>query len=191
MDQLHFANREAFRDWLERNHNSSNGFRMLFYKKHTKKANIPYDEAVEEALCFGWIDSLIKRINEDRYLRKFTPRSNIQKWSEINKIRTDKAYRQGRMTEFGLAKIPAVQQNGRLVWPSEKTELKNELNVPSFIRQALSENPPADLNFEKLAPSYRRNYLVWITSAKKEATRQKRLDEAISLLKQNKKLGMK
>ena len=155
--------------------------------------SIPYQEALEEALCFGWIDSLIKKIDEDRYARKFTPRTNTAKWSEINKKMVEVLINEGRMTEAGLKKIDSYLKTGKVEWEDERIipKKREESVIPEFILKAYSENEPAMGNFQKLSTSCKREYLLWITQAKREETILKRLKESIDLLKQNKKLGLK
>lgn len=145
-----------------------------------------YEDSVEEALCHGWIDSIIKRIDENRYARKFTPRTDNQNWSELNKRRVAKLIREGRMTEIGLAKVKYSKAESQ-----PRKSRPEVLSVPAFLEQGLRQNKRAWENFIRLAPSHKRNYILWITMAKREETRAKRLQEAIQLLVQNKKLGLK
>ena len=104
--------RGDWRTWLERNHDAQSEVWLVFYKKHTGKPTIPYDSAVEEALCFGWIDSIIKRVDNERYVRKFTPRKGRSIWSKLNKKRASKMIREGRMTEAGLKMIDEAKKSG-------------------------------------------------------------------------------
>lgn len=191
--KIHFSSRTEFRNWLNKNYTVSNGIWMIFYKKLTDKKNILYDEALEEALCFGWIDSTIKKIDDEKYLRKFTPRTDIKNWSDLNKKRVLMLIENGRMTKAGLEKIDVYLKTGKVEWEvSEKRkELSPILITPDFIIDELAKNEPALTNFNKLAPSHRRNYILWITQAKKEETIKKRLEESIKLLLKNEKLGMK
>jgi len=182
--QLHFSEREAWRAWLDEHHEAEREVWLIFYKAHTGISSICYEAAVEEALCFGWIDSIIKRLDEDRYLRKFTPRANTGHWSAINLKRTRHLIKNGRMTRAGLAKL----QSG--VQPSVPLT-KRFLAVPVFLKRALAGNVKARENFTRLAPSYRRHFVAWVASAKKEETRKRRLREAIVLLEKNKKLGLR
>jgi uncharacterized protein YdeI (YjbR/CyaY-like superfamily) len=180
----HFVDRASWRAWLEANRESTRELWMVCYKKHTGRENISYDDAVEEALCVGWIDSLIKRLDEDRYARKFTPRTNTGKWSELNLRRVAKLKAEGRMTPTGLARLdPDVKPVA--------SAAKRPLEVPPFFQEALEASPAARAFFAQLAPSYRRQFVGWVSEAKREATRQKRLSEAISLMAQGKKLSMK
>jgi uncharacterized protein YdeI (YjbR/CyaY-like superfamily) len=185
---LHVTDREDWRAWLKENHDKEQEVWLIFYKKQTGKPVIPYDDAVEEALCFGWIDSIIKRMDDEKFSRKFTPRKADSKWSELNKKRVKKMIRQGRMTEAGLALINAAKKSGK--WEQVISQPK-ELNIPPGIKDALSVNKKAWENFNQLAPSHQRQYIGWITTAKKEETRQRRLKEALEILAQGKKLGMK
>ena len=186
---LYVANRDDWRAWLEKNHASETEVWLIYYKKHSGQPRIPYDDAVEEALCFGWIDSTVRSIDEDRYAQRFTPRRKNSQWSELNKRRVRKLFKEGRMTEAGLSKVSAEVLDGGDDSASEAK--KKELVIPRYVEKAFRANRAAWENFKRLAPSYRRNYVMWITDAKREETREKRLRESIELLKQNKKLGMK
>ncbi len=147
-----------------------------------------YDDAVEEALCFGWIDSIVRTIDADRYAQKFTPRKARSKWSESNRERFARLVREGKMTEAGLAKSPPpLEDPAAAMAPAKRVGDA----VPGYIEEALRANGAAWTNFSHLAPGYRRQYVGWIEDAKKEETRRKRLAEAVSLLEQNKKLGLK
>ncbi len=162
---------------------------LVFFKTHTGQPSIPYDDAVEEALCFGWIDSVIQRIDDDEYARKFTPRKRDSRWSALNKLRVAKMIREGRMTLAGFAKLNysgTADDYGRT--PERRAQ---ELVVPLFFRRALQGNGKALENFKNLAPTYRRAYLLWIMTAKTDETRARRLKEAVRLLAQNKKLGLR
>ena len=167
---------------------------MIYYKRHTEKSCIEYREALEEALCFGWIDSIVKREDDDRYLRKFTPRTNISNWSDVNRKLVLSLIKNGRMTEAGLKKIDVWLETGRVDWePSGKQQAgrAKEFRVPDFFLKALAENEPALTNFNNLSLSNKRPYIYWIDSAKREETILKRLKEAVELLKENKLLGLR
>ncbi len=162
---------------------------MVFHKRHTGRPCVSNDEAVEEAICFGWIDGILRKIDDDRYGRRFTPRRAASKWSALNKRRAVKMIQQGRMTEAGRATLNysgTDDDYGRT--PLRKAE---ELAVPLYVRQAFLGHPRACKNFNNLAPSYRRMYLRWITAAKTQQTRDRRVAEAVRLLAANRKLGMK
>ena len=186
---LYVTNRDDWRAWLDQNHESEKEVWLIYFKKHTNRRRIPYDDAVEEALCFGWIDSIVQRIDDERFAQKFTPRRNRSKWSELNKKRIRKLLKEGKMTRAGLEKI------GDDVWEvkerSESERKSKELVIPSYLSKALRANEVAWKNFNNLAPSYRKQYVGWIVSAKKEETRKKRIREAIERLAKSEKLGLK
>jgi uncharacterized protein YdeI (YjbR/CyaY-like superfamily) len=177
-----------------KNHDKSPGVWIIFYKKHANIECINYNAALEEALCFGWIDSIIKKIDDDRYVRKFTPRTNKSKWSELNKKIVTTLINKSRMTEAGLNKINGYVDTGRVNWDNidmKEERAAKEFDIPDFIIKELSENEPALTNFNNLAQTYRRMYILWITNAKREETILSRLKESVLLLKENKKLGLK
>ncbi len=182
---LYVTNRDEWRKWLERNCETEKEVWLLYYKRDSGKPSIPYEDTVEEALCFGWIDSIIKKVDDERYVRKFTPRKNTSNWSDLNKKRVRKMIKEGKMTETGLEKINLSELEKK-----EEKKKKQKLVIPSFVKEAfIAENVWG--NFCNLAPTYRDHYIGWITSAKREETRQRRLEEAVELLQQNKKLPMK
>ena len=188
VEQLHFSNRNEWRAWLENNNATKKEVWLIYFKKHAGKPSIPYEDSVEEALCFGWVDSIIKRIDDERCARKFIRRTSQSRWSEFNKKRAERMISEGRMTETGMARIDEAKKNGE--WFKSNVVPKN-LMVPAFIKEALTKNKKASDNFNKLAESYKKLYVRWISSAKREETRLRRLEEAIDLLEQNKKLGLK
>jgi uncharacterized protein YdeI (YjbR/CyaY-like superfamily) len=190
IDSIYLPTREQWREWLQEYHQTETVIWLEYYKKHTGKPSIPYNDAVEEALCFGWIDSTIRRIDAERYMQKFTPRKMKSTWSVSNVIRVEKLIKQGKMTAKGLELYHYAKKNNMLPDPSLK--LKTEAtDIPSWFEEALDNNPAARTHFYKLAPSYKRNYLKWIMDAKQVETRLRRLGEAIDLLSKGEKLGMK
>ena len=180
---LEVRNRQQWRTWLEEHHASSPGVWLVFYKNHTLGKSIPYEDSVREALCFGWIDSLVKRLDDDRYARKFTARQPASKWSTINRRRYADLKAHGLLAAPGLERAP-TSRSGDAPRPSVST-------IPSYIEKQLKANGRAWNYFDHLAPSCRRAYIGWIDSAKREETKEKRLREAISLLAAGKKLGLK
>jgi uncharacterized protein YdeI (YjbR/CyaY-like superfamily) len=192
METVYCQDNQTWRDWLARHHDSIREIWLLFPKKHTGKPCVSYSDALDEALCYGWIDSLVKRVDDDWYARKFTPRTNNQKWSELNKRHVARLLKEGRMMSVGLAKfnVDATSQRERI---KSDTPSKPTLpsTVPPFIGRSLKKNARAWKNFNNLAPSHKRRYVGWIMFAKRDETRQKRLKEAIALLAENQKLGLK
>jgi uncharacterized protein YdeI (YjbR/CyaY-like superfamily) len=188
MNQLYFKTSAEWRRWLENNHDKTSGVWLVFFKKKTGKPSIEYEAAVEDALSFGWIDSIIKNIDDQKYARKFTPRNEKSKWSELNKKRIEKLIKDKRITEFGLAKIETAKRNGTWDKPDRQ---KIELNIPAEFQLALAQNKKARENFNQLAVTYQKQYIGWIAVAKKQETRVKRIKEAIELLAKGEKLGLK
>jgi uncharacterized protein YdeI (YjbR/CyaY-like superfamily) len=187
---IYLPTREQWRKWLEKHHDNESDVWLIYYKRHTGKPSISHDDAVEEALCFGWIDSLVKRIDTDRYMRKFTPRTKNSTWSLANVTRVERMIKQGKMTPKGLELYHYARKHDML--PVSSPKQKPELPViPSWFEEALAHNPDARKHFDKLAPSHKRQYLGWISDAKKAETRLRRLGEAIDLLARGQKLGMK
>lgn len=186
--QLYVTDRDQWRQWLSEHHAAEAGIWLIFYKRATSRPTIEYGAAVEEALCFGWIDSIIKRVDAEKYVRKFTPRNERSDWSKLNKERVAKMIKSGRMTEAGLVKIRAAKKNGS--W-NEDGKTPRSPGVPPEFAEALAGNKEAKERFDKLAPTYRRHYLGWISAAKRSETRMRRIGESIALLQEGKKLGMK
>jgi uncharacterized protein YdeI (YjbR/CyaY-like superfamily) len=179
--------RGDWRAWLAKHHATEAEVWLVFNKRHTGKPRVPYNDAVEEALCFGWIDSIVKRVDDETYAQKFTPRKPNSKWSALNRKRVAALIGQGRMMEAGMATLSGKHFHAQ----AGDSTPKRSGAIPPFISHAIKAKPKAWLYFTQLAPSYRRNYIGWIMAAKKDETRQKRLREAIALLLQNKKLGLK
>jgi uncharacterized protein YdeI (YjbR/CyaY-like superfamily) len=186
-EQRNFTDRDAWRAWLVENHATAKQIWLVLYKKHVRKQGLAYEEAVEEALCFGWIDGVLKRIDDEKHTIRFSPRRKNSIWSERNKQRVGKMIREGRMTEAGLAKVNEAKANGQ--W--DKTAQRQDVtHVPPELASALAKDKQARQNFEKLAPSYRKPFIYWVASAKREETRRRRVAEAIALLARNKRMGM-
>lgn len=183
----HFVSRARWRAWLEANHASAAELWLVFHKKHTGKGGLTYDEAVEEALCFGWIDGILKRIDEEKHMNRFCPRRKNSIWSERNKERVQRMIEAGRMTDAGLAKIREAKENGQ--W-DRAAEREDVTVVPAELVEAMAKDERARLNFEKLAPSYRRQFIYWVGTAKREETRRRRITEALKMIRENKRLGM-
>lgn len=183
-----YVNREDWRAWLEKNHDTEKEVWLIYYKKHTGKPRISYGDAVEEALCYGWIDSIVKRIDDERFAQKFTPRKNKSKWSELNIKRARKMIKQGRMAKAGLAKFKEIEKNDKRVLKAKPS--KEELVIPSDLKEALKANKRAWENFNNFAPSYKRLYIRWIMDAKRKETRERRIKRTVKYAEENKKSVM-
>ena len=187
MKKLDVRTRAAWRRWLAKNHAKEAEIWLVFHKKHTGIDCVPYEDSVEEALCFGWVDSLIKQLDANRYARKYTPRKATSLWSESNKVRAEKMIREGLMTEVGHALIEAAKTSGE--WKQKRqrpTFAANEMPIER--RAALNTNAKAAKNFAALPPSHQRNYLHWISDAKKAETRQRRAQQALAMLQRGERL---
>ena len=188
METLEVKNRKDWRDWLEKNHSIRKELWLVYYKKQTNKLTITYKESVEEAICFGWIDGIKRRIDEEKYTHRFTPRKTNSKWSPTNILIAERMIKAGMMTAVGLN----VYRN-RKEYEKDFLKIRSSIgdSLTPDIEKILKTQEKAWNNFNNLSPSHRKQYVLWIKSAKKEETKQKRLAEAIKLLEQNKKLGMK
>jgi uncharacterized protein YdeI (YjbR/CyaY-like superfamily) len=178
---LHVTDRKEWRAWLAKHYQSETEVWLIFYKKHTGQPRISYDDAVEEALCYGWIDSIVKRMDDERFTQKFTPRRSSSRWSALNRQRLRKLIREGRMTQAGLAKVD-IATLGDEAQPKRSDA---EVDIPRFVKQALETSEKAWKNFRSLSPSRQRAYIRLMTDAKQEETRERRVRETIARLEQN------
>jgi len=185
--EILFKNRAEWRSWLENNHDKEKLIWIVYYKKHVDKHSVTQTQAVEEALCYGWIDSTVRRIDDEKYMQQFTPRNEKSIWSDINKKRINMLIKNGSMTEAGMKKVITAKKNGYWNKINIHTNIKE---IPIELKSALSKNKKALTNFKQLTPSHKKQYIYWIATAKKEETRIKRALKAIQLLERNKKLGM-
>jgi uncharacterized protein YdeI (YjbR/CyaY-like superfamily) len=175
-----------WRDWLAKHHASVSEVWLIFHKQHTGVASISYKDALDEALCFGWVDSLVKCLDDWRYARKFTPRRADSRWSAVNRKRYAELKAEGRLKQPGIERPPTNRGYGPwLPRPAASAKL------PAYIQAALRNHPTALRHLEALAPSQRRGYFASIESAKREANKLRRLEEAIRLLASGKVLGLK
>jgi uncharacterized protein YdeI (YjbR/CyaY-like superfamily) len=189
-EQLYFTQPARWRSWLKENHASNKGVWLVFHHAKAQRPGINYLQALEEALCYGWIDSTIRNGGPRKYLRKFTPRVDCNKWSPSNLAHLKRLIKRQRMTKAGLAKVgPAVL--ARLKNGERPKERALAVELPGFMASALKQNPKAGEFFFKLAPSYQKLYLRWITGAVKKETKLRRLVEAVGLMNKGQKLGMK
>ena len=183
------SNGAEWRAWLVDHHAQEQEIWLVYFKAASGQPSIDYETSVEEALCYGWIDSIIQKIDNEKYARKFNPRRPGSFWSATNKRRMEKLISEGRMTPIGLGKYdPQAQESSSEVGQKIK---RAEIPIPAEIKQAVEANQRARENFQRLAPSYQRQYMSWVLSAKRVETQQKRLAEVITLLEQGKKLGLK
>ena len=176
-ETFHPANRQAWRLWLEQNHRSRPSVWLVFHKTKTGKRGLSWSEAVDEALCFGWIDSKAKPIDGDKYAQFFSKRKARSTWSKVNKEKVQKLMDDGNMAEAGLAIIEIAKQNGSWTILDEV----EELIIPDDLEAAFETKPGSKDFFLGLSKSVRKAILQWLVLAKREETRQKRIDEVAEL----------
>ena len=181
IEHLLFTSRDEFRNWLEKNCLSSGGIWLLFGKAGGPKT-IGANEALEEALCFGWIDGQMKSMDDNKYIKYFSSRRENSKWSEKNKTLTEKLEKQGLMTDYGKIKIEEAKKNGQ--WDAPKpTEVTDE--QIGLLCELLKEHEPAYTNFQTMTPSVKKTYTRAYLDAKTDAGRIKRLAWMIERLNKN------
>ena len=171
----------AWRDWLAAHHDRDEGVWLVRYKKATGKPTISYDEAVDEAICFGWVDSTPRTLDAERSLLYFAPRKAGSGWSRVNKDRVARMTAAGKMTHAGHAKIDAAKAEGS--WRA--LDEVEDLVVPDDLAAAFAAHPPAAAHWEAFPRSAKRGILEWIATAKREATRTKRIEETARLAAEN------
>lgn len=173
--------RAEWRDWLAENHQSDRGVWLITFKKSSQKPSLPYGDAVEEALCFGWVDSLPRKLDEERTMLYFAPRKPRTNWSRLNKERVKAMIEAGLMSEAGLAKVEAAKQDGS--WNA--LDGVENLEIPEDLATALARFENASENFEAFPKSAKRGILEWILNAKLPETRAKRVLETADLASRN------
>jgi uncharacterized protein YdeI (YjbR/CyaY-like superfamily) len=182
-EQFTPSSRADWRKWLEKNHQTLERIWLVFYKKAANKPTLTYAEAVEEALCFGWIDSLQRTIDKEQHKLLMTTRKPKSPWSRLNKTRVEQLIADGLMTASGLEKIEIAKKNG--AW--ESYDAAEELLEPQDLTKLLSANAAARANWDAFAPSARKGILYWLSTAKRPETRSKRLLEIVEKAALNKK----
>jgi len=185
-DSLEVDSRRAWRAWLRKHHESASEVWLVFLKPHVSRRSVDYEDAVREALCFGWIDGKIRRIDDDRYARRFSPRRPGSAWSESNRRRVRELVAAKQMTPAGLAAFaspPRANQRPAIGATS--------MAIPNDLAKALAKHGIACDNFAAFPPSARRAYLYWITTAKRAETRARRIREAVERIAGNERSLLK
>ena len=180
-NSIHPKSRAEWRKWLEENHTRADGVWLISYKKATGKPRFDYGDSVEEALCFGWIDSKPGRLDEERSMLWFTPRKSKTGWSKLNKERIEKLLKAGLMAPAGLAKVESAKQNGS--WNA--LDASEALEIPADLAKAFSENETAKEYFEAFPRSVKKAILEWINNARRPETRAKRIEETVTQAEKN------
>ena len=180
-NSIHPATLADWRAWLELNHPRPDGIWLITYRRATGKATFTYEQAVEEALCYGWIDGHTKTLDEERGMQWYAPRRAGSVWARSNKERVARLIADGRMTPAGQAKIDAAQADGTwALWDGV-----DSLVVPDDLAAALAGYPDARANFDAFPRSARHAILGWIATAKRPETRAKRIAETARLAQDN------
>jgi uncharacterized protein YdeI (YjbR/CyaY-like superfamily) len=182
LEKVYAADRVAWRNWLAQNYSTTPGVWLIYYKVKSGKPSVRYAEAVKEALCFGWIDSKVNTLDAERYMQVFTPRKPGSVWSRLNKQYVEELLQQGLITEAGLEKIVAAKQDGS--W--NRLDAVEALIVPADLQQALESNNLAEQYFARFSNTTKKLILTWIDSAKRPETRQKRIEQTVIAVTQNK-----
>src|SRR3990170_4881509 len=170
---IHADDRATWREWLEANHASARGAWLVTWRPRTGRASLDYEAAIEEALCFGWVDSTAGRVDDDRGKLYFAPRKPRSAWAATNKARVERLMGEGRMAPAGLAAIERAKANGS--W--ETLDAVERLEVPEDLAAALELRPPAAVNFAAFPPSARKMLLGWVALARRPETRAARITE--------------
>ena len=178
MEKIYAQNRQEWRNWLEQNHETAREIRLVYYKLSTKKPSITYEESVEEALCFGWIDGISNGLDEESYMMRFSPRKPKSMWSVINKERVEKLMAEGKMTEAGQKLVEIAKQNGQ--WEAAyKLSAKQE--IPKDLDDALEANEAALIFFRSLSNTNQFIYIRQLEKIKNPALRAERLQRIVAL----------
>ncbi|OPX58394.1 MAG: hypothetical protein A4E25_01697 [Methanobacterium sp. PtaB.Bin024] len=183
LERYYAKNRQEWHQWLSENHETSPGVWLVYHKKNSPKSSVSYEDAVQEAIIFGWIDSKVNALDEERYMQVFTPRKPGSNWSKSNKNRVQHLNRRGLMKTAGLKKVEAAKKDGS--W-NFLNDIEN-LVVPEDLKKALNKNKTATKNFNSFTDSHKKQILYWIGTAKKHDTRLKRIKVTVKAAKENKK----
>jgi uncharacterized protein YdeI (YjbR/CyaY-like superfamily) len=180
--ELHyFKNPREWREWLHENHDKSKGVNLIFYRVGSDFESMRWEEAVQVAICYGWIDSTVRKVDDDRRMQTFTPRKDKSVWSKLNKTYIEKLTKENLMHASGLAKIATARKNGS--WESLDAVENHE--IPKDLEAAFKKNKKAFQNYEAFSPSYRKSYLYWLNQAKREETRTARIESIIGFCEKN------
>lgn len=185
--ELYFKTRQEWHNWLDENHKKADGIWFVFYKKNSGKPTVAYNDAVEVALCFGWIDGKIKSVNEEYYIQWFTPRRPGSRWSKLNVSRVQKLITENRMMPSGLTAFEKAKDKPELIYEIKTDDIPS---VPDDLLAALRDNTAAYDNFVNFPPSSRRLYIFWLNDAKRPQTRIDRITKIVERSQKNIKAGM-
>jgi uncharacterized protein YdeI (YjbR/CyaY-like superfamily) len=176
---LEFGNREQWRTWLEDHHTTESEAWLVLYKKKYQDQGLTLDEAVEEALCFGWIDGTLRSLDEKRYALRYSPRRRRSIWSMSNIQRVEKLLAEGKMTEAGRVKIAEAKENGE--WEAAIRREQVEI-IPKELESVLRKKEGALSAYRALPKSRKKHFIFWLQSAKRDETKQKRIRKIVEEL---------
>lgn len=189
MKQLRVDSIEGWRSWLRENHDREEVVWLVFRKKGAGPVPFGYQEALDEALCMGWVDSLLKKIDGTSYMRKFTPRKATSTWSERNKKRVGELILEGRMMPPGMKSIEVAKENG--MWDKGVTPPEVDDSMPDALLTAFQDHPGARDHYFNMTSSMQKQYNIWINMAKRAETVRRRVEESLRLLEKGEELGLK
>lgn len=181
LNTFHAKTRQEWREWLAENHQSEKSVWLIIYKKESKIPSVYYPEAVDEALCFGWIDSKINKRDKDSYYQFFAKRNPKSNWSKVNKEKIEKLTEQNLMTTAGLAMVEIAKKTG--TWTA--LDDVEKISIPEDLQVLFDKNETALKNWNLFPRSSKRGILEWILNAKRAETRQKRIEETVRLAEIN------
>lgn len=188
-EQFYPKDRKTWRHWLSKNFNQSLGVWLVYYKVGKSKPRLPYDDIVEEALCFGWVDSLPRKLDDERSMLLITPRKPKSVWSDINKERVTRLIANGLMATPGMEKIEIAKKNGSWDTLTASNYAAETNELPDDLLKQFKGKNAALKNFKAFSPSIRKQFMYWIDSAKTDETRIKRLQQTVLMSEANKKPG--
>ena len=184
-NHIHPKSPKEWRKWLEKHHDEECKVFVIKYKRHTKKPTISHQESMDEAICFGWIDTTVKRLDDERYMRGFAKRTSKSRWSNATQSYAKRLIKEGKMMPFGLR----MYKEG-LKKPVIDHGISKNPATPKILQDSLKKSKTAQKFFEELAPSYRRSYIYWVEKAVRPETKQKRIKEIVERCKKKLKPGL-
>ena len=182
--QVQIDSSPELRKWLLKNHRQDSSVWLVTFKKHIEKKYVSTGEVLDELLCFGWIDGIRRKLDDDRTMQLISPRKT-QHWAKTYKVRAAKLTKEGRMHESGLASVAQSKRNGLWTFMDDV----DALIVPPDFATALASTKHAAKHFDACGDSYKRNILRWIKLAKSDATRQKRIQQASEFAQRNERIA--
>jgi uncharacterized protein YdeI (YjbR/CyaY-like superfamily) len=175
-EYLEFSDRNQWRTWLEQHHAEENQTWLVHYKKGFQESTLLYEDAVQEALCYGWIDGKLRRLDEKRYILRYTPRRRHSIWSMSNIRRAERLIREGRMTQAGLDKIAEAKETGH--WQAAIRREQVDI-IPPDLEKVLDQIEGAIAAYHALPASRKKQFIYWLQTAKRPATKQRRIEKIV------------